>query len=247
MTMHSGLLGPTGMPIRLDSGGSQRQLWNQVRRPTNRLIGDQRNAESSSTAALDSQPFIWDSNGFYRRLGLEPGASRVEVARAYQTLDGHRSAALTNAAEVLINKYTKRQYDRLPLGVLWADDVLLPPHADLEGEFEAANPGDAEWAYYLIGVEDEELPDGHEEILAVWRCMLAASLWTSGAHRVVRTFAVGLGHEMSVGWIGFRLVAIFPLTLKPSSEYAPALARLMVESVRERNSATPPMYGRSSF
>ena len=246
MTTYSGLLGPTGQPIRIGSNDSQRQLWSQVKRPTTRLIGDPQFAESNPVASLDQQPFIWDCNGFYRRLGLEPGAPRIEVARAYMELDGHRSAAMTNAARVLIDRQTKRSYDRLPLGSFWADDVLFPPAVDLlDSGFEAVAPGDVEWAFYLVGIEDDELLDGHVEEISMWRWMIASSLWAQRSHTQVSRFGVGYGHDApSVGWIGFRLVVLFPLTLKPSREYASALARLMVESARERIPATPPSYHR---
>lgn len=243
MTTHTALLGPNGEPIRLGSSGSPQQLWSRLRRPTTRLIGDQRYVEANPSAALDQQPFVWDCNGFYRRLGLEPGAPRIEVARAYMALDGHRSVALTNAAEVLIDKVSKRAYDRLPLGTLWADDALLPPHHDLADEYEAVNSPDVSWAFYLVHIEDDELPLGHLEIIDVWRWMIAHELWTMRLHRIVRAFGVGFGDVgPSVGWIGFRLVAILPLTLKPSREYASALARLLVESAAERNPVTPPAH-----
>lgn len=207
---------PQGSTIRLGSRGSQRpplRIEQSIR-----LIGDGP-CVASTSHALDIQPFCWDCNGFYRRLGLDPGAPRIEVARAFQDLDGHRSSALTNAAEVLLNRRTKRLYDALPLGSLWPDDELLV-QAVISGDFDVVQLDGAAWSFYVDAVDPDRVD---QELLGVWRWMIAYLLWR--ARSPVRGFAMGVAaSELNVSRVGFRLVAFVPVDSKPSWEYCSAIA-----------------------
>ncbi len=207
---------PQGSTIRLGSRGSQRPMP-KIEQPI-RLIGDGP-CVASSSHALDIQPFCWDCNGFYRRLGLPPGAPRIEVARAFQDLDGHRSSALTNAAEVLLNRRTKRLYDTLPLGALWPNDELLV-QAVISGDFDVVKLDDGSWSFYVDSI-NPDLVD--RDVVGLWRWMIAYLLWR--AKSPVRGFAMGVTRgESNVSRVGFRLVAFVPIDSKPSWEYCTAIA-----------------------
>lgn len=191
-----------------------------------RLIGDGP-CVASTSHALDIQPFAWDCNGFYRRLGLPPGAPRIEVARAFMDLDGHRSSALTNAARVLLNRVTKKAYDALPLGFLWPDDELLV-QAVIGGDFEVTSPHGV-WSFY---VDDVRPDDADLDTLSVWRWMICFLLWR--AKSPATGFAMGVSQgEINVSLVGFRIVVFVPVDSKPSWEYcsriAQAVQRIWIE------------------
>lgn len=206
---------PRGSTIRLGSIGSQQPLP-RIEQPI-RLIGDGP-CVASIGHGLDRQPFCWDCNGFYRRLGLPAGAPRIEVARAFMDLDGHRSSVLTNAAEVLLDKRTKRLYDSLPLGALWPDDELLE-QAVVSGDFEVVKL-DEEWSFYVDSIDPAIV---NRDVLGTWRWMIAFLLWR--AKSPVRGFAMGATRgEHNVSRVGFRLVAFVAIDSKPSWEYCTQIA-----------------------
>jgi len=186
-----------------------------------RLVGNG-SASCTSWLGVERQPFIWDCNQFYARLGLPAGASRVEVATAYLRLDGYRDIYLTNAAEVLINKHSKRAYDALPLGTFWADDIRLRQEIvnnDAHG-FDLDTP--CGWACYA----DDEVSDEEVAVFAanVWRCLISLSLWMQGVGNI--HFAVGATKsDARVTVVGFRNVAFCPLTLPLSVDYVASIAR----------------------
>lgn len=201
---------PQGQTIRLGQRDSVKQPPNpKASRP--RLIGDGP-PEAATQHGIERQPFCWDCNGFYRRLGLPPGAPRIEVARAFLEVQGYRSSYLTNAARVLTNKVTKRLYDALPLGAWWPDDEALV-EAIISSEMVEARG--AEWAYYLLGDIDE---DSVTPLwLSEWRTMIALLIYRSGMP--VRFFSMGVAEDMSVAIVGYRLVVFVPLTSKPAWDY----------------------------
>jgi hypothetical protein len=181
------------------------------------LIGDGP-PEASTSHAIETQPICWDCNGFYRRLGLPPGSPRIEVARSFQDLDGHRSSALTDAARVLLNRGTKKLYDALPLGALWPDDEMVT-RAVIEGDLEVVGPQG--WSFYIWGDVDPDSVD--QDLLGVWRWMVAFLLWRSRSPADRFAMGVVMG-EGSVAIVGFRIVAFVPLDLKPTWEYASEIA-----------------------
>ena len=183
-----------------------------------RLIGDGP-CVASTSHALDIQPICWDCNGFYRRLGLPPGAPRIEVARSFMDLDGHRSSALTNAARVLLNRVTKKAYDALPLGFLWPDDELLV-QAVIGGDFEVTQPW-GEWAFYVDEVDPTVVDN---DMISLWRWMICFLLWRSGSP--ANRFAMGVSQgEINVSLVGFRIVVFVPVDSKPSWEYSSRIAQ----------------------
>lgn len=214
---------PKGQTIKLGHRGSPTPPRSpRTDRP--RLIGDGP-SESSTSHTLDRQPFCWDCNGFYRRLGLAPGVPRIECARAFLELEGYKSSYLTNAARVLTNKDTKRRYDALPLGTFWPDDEALVA-AIIDGEMVAVR--DTEWSFYILGDIDPERIDRND--MSMWRTMIGLLLWRAGVP--LRRFALGVAEEPSAAIVGYRIVCFLPLTSKPAWPYAAAIASGIIELLR---------------
>jgi len=66
---------------------------------------------------------IWDVNGYYRELGVDPHAPRETLREAYRAR-GRHDDRLTYIAKVLLNRETRREYDALQIGQLWFDPWL---------------------------------------------------------------------------------------------------------------------------
>lgn len=97
--------------------------------PTNpekpHLIGDLRSPVEclSSTGLMRvPDPIIWDVNGYYRELGVDPRATRREIMRAYVALDGSSSTRLTYIVKQLLNPEVRSAYDACPFGSEFWDD-----------------------------------------------------------------------------------------------------------------------------
>lgn len=88
------------------------------------FVGHSGTMVSSPCTALElSRRFIWDVNGYYRSLGVDPHASKEELRRAYQER-GSDDPRLTYIAKVLLNDATRLEYDLLQVGQLWFDPLL---------------------------------------------------------------------------------------------------------------------------
>lgn len=200
---------PTGETLRLD-----RSVWQppQQSRSTTRLLGDGP-PEANPSHAIERQPFVWDGNGFYRRLGLKPGASRREVAEAYMRLGGQRSSRLTTAARTLIDKRTKPYYDAMMLGSLWPDDEDLV-QAVIDGELIPEKPT---WAVYIYDLPFDELLPSIVARVDTWRWMIALLMWRSGGRS---NFAMGVAEIGAAAIVGYRKVMFVPLDMEPNWQYA---------------------------
>lgn len=90
-----------------------------------RLEGDGP-VEFSTCVDLAVPPgWVHDVNGYYRELGVSWRASRADLRRAYQRLEGYRSPRLTYVLSQLLNEATRRAYDRQPLGQPFPDRYVL--------------------------------------------------------------------------------------------------------------------------
>lgn len=206
-----------GETIRLgERRASPPPLPNQ---PKTRLIGDGP-PESSTNHGIERQPFVWDCNGFYRRLGLKPGASRREVAQAYLALDGEKSSRLTLAAATLIDKVAKRHYDAMPLGSFWPFDPDLV-HAIIDGDLA---PDKSVWSVYVYEMEGDDIVPAVRARIDTWRWMIGLLMWRSG---IEGRFAMGLALNGFAGDVGFRKVLFVPLDAEPSWQYAADLVVAM--------------------
>lgn len=82
-------------------------------------------AECSSCTELSVLPvWIWDTNRYYRDLGVDPRASRKELREAYQAKDGQSSVRLTYVLSQLLNPAVRFAYDCTPLGELFFDEYI---------------------------------------------------------------------------------------------------------------------------
>lgn len=211
---------PSAPTIKLGQHGSRTQ-WAKPRTQT-RLIGDGE-AVGHVSHVLDRIRFCWDCNGFYRRLGLPPGVSRLAVAIAYRQMGGYRSSWLTDAARVLINKNTKRQYDALPLGSFWPDDEALV-QSIINQEMEITDPLD--WAVYAHELDDDVEID--RDLLLRLRSMLSFLLWK--AHSPIVKFAVGQAPYTFAAMVGYRPVAFVSVDTDVSDwEVIVAIAQALQE------------------
>jgi hypothetical protein len=77
---------------------------------------------SASTELAVPIVFVWDVNGYYAALGVDPKASRKELREAYQALDGQASAYLTYVFKQLLDPEVRAAYDRSPLGCPYMDE-----------------------------------------------------------------------------------------------------------------------------
>lgn len=161
--MSSTLLGPTGRPLRRDRQKEvtqerlQRSLG-QMRARSPRKIGDGP-AAFSLCVDVEIQPFRWDTNSFYRRLGLTPGCDRIEIARAFNEAPRPTSEAdlyYTTAAKNLLKKDVRRRYDSIPLGSFFGDDPDLDDVRLSDDDDEALVPLEPpSWSIYADPCVDD--------------------------------------------------------------------------------------------
>lgn len=79
-------------------------------------------AECSSCTQLSVVPLnIFDVNGYYRELGVDPRATRKELREAYQAKHGQSSSRLTYIIKQLLDPATRFAYDCTPLGEAFID------------------------------------------------------------------------------------------------------------------------------
>lgn len=67
----------------------------------------------------------WDTNGYYRELGVSPYATHGQIAKAYLNLGNNPTARQTYCVKQLLNKKIRAAYDATPLGSLFVDDYLI--------------------------------------------------------------------------------------------------------------------------
>lgn len=199
------------------------------RRP--RRVGNGPSA-SSSSHAVERQPFRWDTNQFYARLGLTPEASRVEIARSFIEHGGHASSAMTTAITLLLNKQSRRFYDALILGSFWGGDEALQHHRLDPGasQFQFEEP---EWSVYADhDVSDEEAISLSPE----WRTRIGLLLWQS---RTAVSFSLGVTNgDPRMEVIGYEIVIFLPLAVQPEWEYAASIAQHLLAMLKANQSTS---------
>ena len=81
--------------------------------------------EAATTMAVEAWPsIVWDTNLFYRDMGVHFRSTRATIRRAYQDRGGSGNVRLTMIAGVLLNPERRLAYDRVPLGRLFFDDEI---------------------------------------------------------------------------------------------------------------------------
>jgi hypothetical protein len=184
------------------------------RRP--RKIGDGP-ATFSATTTVDRQPFVWDCNQLYARLGVATDAPRIEIARAYLALDGHLDYRLTYAFAVLVDKAMRKLYDSMPLGSILSTDPDIAVGIALD-RFEAL--GDSEWSYYLDADLDEAPANWSPD---VWRHALTDALAGTALDGVVLCVGATAG-EGRIALLGYNLVIFTIVDFPDVRAYAHAVA-----------------------
>jgi hypothetical protein len=76
---------------------------------------------SSCTDLMLHPVVIWDVNGYYRALGVDPRADRKTLRRAYIEAGGVDDDYLTYVLQQLLDPETRRDYDATPLGQPYLD------------------------------------------------------------------------------------------------------------------------------
>jgi hypothetical protein len=89
-----------------------------------RLVGWGEVEFSTSLELVSPYRMVWDTNGYYRELGVKSRATRREIREAYQAKAGWRSTRLTYIVSMLLNAKTRAAYDRTPLGMFYVDDYV---------------------------------------------------------------------------------------------------------------------------
>lgn len=79
---------------------------------------------STETALSVVPAYIFDVNGYYRDLGVDPRASIKEIREAYFERDGMNSERLTYIVKQLRNPAIRHEYDRLTLGEIYVDKYV---------------------------------------------------------------------------------------------------------------------------
>lgn len=80
---------------------------------------------STCTALSVPRVIVWDSNGYYRELGVDSTATRAQLRRAYVGRGGSSSARLTYALKQLLDPEVRAAYDATPLGRVFMDRYVL--------------------------------------------------------------------------------------------------------------------------
>lgn len=80
----------------------------------------------STSLALETWPsIVWDTNGYYRELGVTFKATKRELAEAYWAKNGMNDARLTYVFKQLLDPEIRRRYDTTPLGSVFMDDYVI--------------------------------------------------------------------------------------------------------------------------
>lgn len=82
---------------------------------------------STCTELAVIDPPIWDTNYYYRSLGIEAPykPTKKELRLAYQAVDGQNSERLTYHLKQLLDPDIRKAYDRTPLGRRYQDKYVI--------------------------------------------------------------------------------------------------------------------------
>jgi hypothetical protein len=81
--------------------------------------------EFALSQALERWPtIIWDVNGYYRELGVQPRASRAELRAAFRDRRGWASARLTYILCQLLDEDVRAAYDSAQPGTVFFDEFV---------------------------------------------------------------------------------------------------------------------------
>lgn len=113
------------MLTRLSDPQEIEDAYHRMTDPTRPVLVGMGPVEAATTMALEQWPsLVYDTNLFYRDMGVHFRATRAQIRRAYQEGGGPNDVRLTMIAGVLLNPQRRLAYDRVPLGKLFFDDEI---------------------------------------------------------------------------------------------------------------------------
>lgn len=105
--------------------------------------------EFSTSLDLDIRNrIIYDTNGYYRDLGVDPRATKAEIRDRFAEIDGWSDERLTYIARVLLNDDRRDVYDSLAPGDIYFDKYVAQSIEEeilASGHALAADPEDPEY------------------------------------------------------------------------------------------------------
>lgn len=207
---------------------------------------------STSKGLVVAQPFRWDVNGFYARLGVDPTATRTELREAYRRVQGEGAdPRLSEALKYLLHGKQRWAYDRRPLGQPVNDEALYQAilTKSTQAVADAIRSGDEvpQWVQDLSADEPDETvldpvtPARHSEpwpfsfftwqsgnrnsvTMQRWQELLLLEM--TGTEEVYRLSVGFSGRCMEQPWevkvVDHLVVAFLSDTEEPTAEYAKA-------------------------
>ena len=178
--------------------------------------------EAATTMALEPYPsIVYDTNLFYRDMGVHFRASRVEIRRAFVELDGPNSVRLMMIAGVLLNPERRLAYDRVPMSAFFFDDEIegaMRIRASTEASQVRADGGEVDEDGLNDALDEmrkpidsmDDLPSftdrypwsyylknsthNDTELLSLWRDAIITALWSQ--------YPLDRPTRLGVGWVG---------------------------------------------
>jgi hypothetical protein len=106
-------------------GQEREDLDLRLRNPDKPYLVGYGPAEFSTSMALEPWPsIVWDTNLYYRDIGVKVKATRKQIRSRYLEINGESSVRLTMIAEVLLKADRRLLYDLVPLGSHFYDDEI---------------------------------------------------------------------------------------------------------------------------
>jgi len=110
---------------RLSNPEEIQEAYHRLTDPNRPVLVGMGPVEASTSMAVEQWPsIVFDTNLFYRDMGVHFRATRAAIRRAYQENGGANNVRLTMIAGVLLNPERRLAYDRVPLGSLFFDDEI---------------------------------------------------------------------------------------------------------------------------
>jgi hypothetical protein len=139
-------------------------------------IGNGPPACSTVTDLVSVKPtFAWDVNGWYRSVGVPwpyIGATTAALSRAYIASAGQSDARATYCLKRLLDRVSRAEYDLMPLGETFMDDLYVQDQIKHRAQAEASRRSNDgvfteaisvmdEWGFLLVD-DDKEGSDNDD-------------------------------------------------------------------------------------
>lgn len=221
-----------------------------------------RSAVFTTSMTIERFPtVVWDVNGYYRALGVSHYASKLDIRRAYQMLNGHENERLTYIVKQLLNDEVRCAYDAVDFGSVFFDryiqasvrremeDKAAQAIMDGSADFDDMAPIDLSESLnkpFEVDKHPWRAQDGRswgyyrwrsqthdDERLGQWRGLLAEAVTARGEKH---TLAVGFLGRQESPWavlpVGDRVVVFLHENANPTPSLAEAAAERLGHKVR---------------